>query len=59
MKADIWSIGVIFFYMLFGECPFKSDTAIEMVAEITNTRLLTEEVYKGVRPSENAKRFLR
>ena len=26
-EADIWSIGVIFFYMIFGDYPFKSITS--------------------------------
>ena len=25
-KADIWSIGVIFFEMLFGYCPYEDKT---------------------------------
>jgi serine/threonine protein kinase len=23
LKADIWSLGVIYFHMVFGKCPFK------------------------------------
>jgi serine/threonine-protein kinase ULK/ATG1 len=26
VKADIWSIGVVYFEMLFGFCPFEDST---------------------------------
>ena len=26
VKADIWSIGVVYFEMLFGYCPFEAKT---------------------------------
>lgn len=32
IKADIWSIGVCFYEMLFGYCPF-SDKTIQLLLE--------------------------
>ncbi len=33
-KADIWSLGVAFYEMIFGEVPFKADNLIDLVKKI-------------------------
>lgn len=30
LKADIWSIGIIFFQMIYGQYPYDSSTAAQM-----------------------------
>jgi len=31
VKADIWSIGVVYFEMLFGFCPFEDSTITRLI----------------------------
>jgi len=34
IKADIWSMGVVLFEMLFGYCPFEDKTIARLIAQI-------------------------
>lgn len=31
MKADIWSVGVVFYQMMFGKCPFESKSIAKLI----------------------------
>lgn len=31
MKADIWSLGVVFYEMIFGFCPFQSKSIAKLI----------------------------
>ena len=40
IKADIWSMGVVFFEMLFGYCPYEDRTIARLITQI-DTKPLT------------------
>jgi serine/threonine protein kinase len=46
IQADIWSIGVIFFQMVFGELPFTSKTNPELIQEITHSEMLKNQQFE-------------
>jgi len=31
MKADIWSVGVVLYQMIFGKCPFESKSIAKLI----------------------------
>lgn len=38
-KADIWSLGVIIFEMLYGYCPFRSSSIAALTSKIETSPL--------------------
>ena len=38
-KADIWSLGVILYEMLYGVCPFQSSSIAMLVNKISATEI--------------------
>ena len=40
MKADIWSLGVVLYEMLFGMCPYQSKSIAMLISHI-NTKDIT------------------
>lgn len=62
LKADIWSLGIIFFQMIYGTYPYDSVTAAQMYREIQAKKLFNKEEpfnYNGYTPSKDAYNFLR
>ena len=60
LKADIWSLGVIFFQLIFGRNPFRFDgkdldKCFEEGVELINS----QEEYYTVKPSGEARKFIR
>lgn len=38
-KADIWSLGVVLYEMLFGFCPFQSNSIARLITVLADTDL--------------------
>jgi serine/threonine-protein kinase ULK/ATG1 len=36
-KADMWSLGVVLFEMLYGYCPFETGSIAQLIAKVTTT----------------------
>ena len=53
-KADIWSIGVVYYQMLFGTYPFLGQNEKDILKKIKNTR----PNFKGVNITDEAKDFI-
>lgn len=38
MSADIWSIGVVYYQLLYGKCPYEALNQYELIRKIKTTR---------------------
>ena len=56
IRADIWSLGVILFEMLYGLCPYEESTIPKLVSLIDNTIL---RFPNDVAVSENVKSLIK
>ncbi|CAJ0834243.1 17162_t:CDS:10 [Entrophospora sp. SA101] len=56
-SVDIWSIGIITYYLLCGYPPFRSENRAALLEEVTKAHVKFEERYWGL-VSENAKDFI-
>ena len=34
IKADIWSLGIVFYQMLFGKCPYQSSSIAHLIKQL-------------------------
>ncbi len=60
LKADIWSIGVIFFQMIFGQMPYDSVSAKQRYEEIEKKQYFNPNkplTIEGVTASKEASDF--
>lgn len=61
IQADIWSVGVIFYQMIFGSIPYPAITKNEILEEIKDSSFLkgTSLTKNGVTCSKEAFSFLK
>lgn len=55
VNADVWSVGVILFEMLYGRCPFQSHSIASLISAIDDTNLVFDP---SPHVSSNIKRFI-
>lgn len=53
MKADIWSLGVMLYEMLFGKCPFEGKNIAELIDLIHEYDMKFPEEYKISQKTQN------
>lgn len=53
-EADIWSIGVVFYQMLYGKYPYEGSNDYDILRKIKNSR----PDYRRVQISDKAKDFI-
>lgn len=59
IKADIWSMGVVLFEMLFGYCPYEDRTIARLISQISTKSLtIPRNIQKISKNTENLLRTL-
>ncbi len=56
-KADVWSLGVVLFEMLFGKCPFEARDIEALKVLIKNSRLIIPKHINNI--SQNTETLLK
>lgn len=54
MEADIWSVGVVYYQLLYGKYPYHGLSDLDILKKIENTKI----DFSGVNLSANAKDFI-
>lgn len=49
-KADIWSIGTVFYEMLFGKTPYTASNMVDLIANIKNKPLVFPKSINNISP---------
>jgi serine/threonine-protein kinase ULK/ATG1 len=50
IKADIWSIGVVLYQMVFGKCPFESKSIAKLIKMLEDEDVVIPE-YPKISPT--------
>ena len=58
-KCDVWSVGILAYYMLFRKNPFIANSRKAKAAEILKGDISYDSTTNEYQPSEEAKNFLR